>query len=43
MIILLQEKLDLANFTEMTVDLCISDDDIKIANTRKILFADGLS
>ena len=42
MIILLQEKLDLANFTEMTVDLCISDDDIKIANTRKILFADGL-
>ena len=42
MIILLQEKLDLANFTEMTVDLCVSDKDIKIANTRKILFADGL-
>tara|TARA_B100000886_G_C20403810_1_gene483787 strand:+ start:310 stop:1632 length:1323 start_codon:yes stop_codon:yes gene_type:complete len=42
MIILLQEKLDLENFTEMTVDLCISDEDIRIANTRKILFADGL-
>ena len=42
MIILLQEKLDLVNFTEMTVDLCISDEDIRIANTRKILFADGL-
>ena len=42
MIILLQEKLDLENFTEMTVDLCISDKDIRIANTRKILFADGL-
>ncbi|MBA59219.1 MAG: hypothetical protein CMQ40_08610 [Gammaproteobacteria bacterium] len=42
MIILLQEQLDLTNFTEMTVDLCITDKEIKIANTRKILFAEGL-
>ncbi len=42
MIILLQEKLDLDNFVEMTVDLCIDHKEIKIANTRKILFADGL-
>ena len=42
MIILLQEKLDLTNFTEMTVDLCINEENIRIANTRKILFADGL-
>ena len=42
MIILLQEKLNLDNFTEMTVDLCISHEEIKIANTRKILFAEGL-
>ena len=42
MVILLQEKLDLTYFTEMTVDLCISDKEIKIANTRKILFAEGL-
>ena len=42
MVILLQEKLDLTYFTEMTVDLCISKDEIKIANTRKILFAEGL-
>ena len=26
----------------MTVDLCIDHEEIKIANTRKILFADGL-
>lgn len=42
MVILLQERLSLENYTEMTVDLMISKDDIKIANTRKILFADGL-
>jgi len=42
MIILLQERLDLENYTEMTVDLVVSNDDIRIANIRKILFADGL-
>ncbi len=42
MIILLQEKLDLADYTEMTVDLVVSTSDIRIANTRKILFAEGL-
>lgn len=42
MIVLLQEKLPLDFYTEMTVDLFVSDDDIHIANTRKILFADGL-
>ncbi len=42
MVILLQERLDLESYTEMTVDLVVSTDDIRIANTRKILFADGL-
>jgi hypothetical protein len=40
--ILLQQKLDLAQYTEMTVDLFVSDDDIHISNIREILFADGL-
>ena len=42
MVILLQEHLDLESYTEMTVDLVVSKDDIRIANIRKILFADGL-
>ena len=42
MVVLLQERLDLENYTEMTVDLVVSTNDIKIANLRKILFADGL-
>ena len=42
MVILLQEQLDLNEYMEMTVDLIISDKEIRIANTRKILFADGL-
>ncbi len=42
MIVLLQQKLPLDFYTEMTVDLFVSDEDIHIANTRKILFADGL-
>ncbi len=42
MIVLLQAKLDLEFYTEMTVDLVVSDTAISIANTRKILFADGL-
>jgi glutathione synthase/RimK-type ligase-like ATP-grasp enzyme len=42
MVILLQERLDLERYTEMTVDLVVSTDDIRIANIRKILFADGL-
>lgn len=42
MIVLLQERLDLNFYTEMTVDLVVSSTDIRIANTRKILFADGL-
>ena len=42
MVILLQERLDLESYTEMTVDLVVSNDNIRIANTRKLLFADGL-
>lgn len=42
MIVLLQHKLDLDFYTEMTVDLMVSTTDIRIANVRKILFADGL-
>ena len=40
--IVLQRKLPAAEFTEMTVDLIISDASIEIANVRRILFADGL-
>jgi hypothetical protein len=42
MAVLLQKKLDLSEFTEMTVDLCVSDKEVKIANFRQILFANGL-
>ena len=38
----LQRKLDHSEWTEMTVDLFISDTHIEIANTRKILFSKGL-
>jgi len=40
--VLLQERLDTANYTEMTVDLNVTDTSVEITNTRKILFADGL-
>lgn len=40
--VVLQERLDLTQFTEMTVDLRITPDDISIANVRKIMFAEGL-
>lgn len=40
--VVLQRKLAADEFTEMTVDLFISDTEIKVANVRRILFADGL-
>ena len=40
--VLLQKKLDLSQFTEMTADLRVTDKDISIANVRQILFADGV-
>jgi hypothetical protein len=40
--VVLQRKLDPDSYTEMTVDLCVSDSDISIANVRRILFAEGL-
>ena len=40
--LVLQQKLDNKLWTEMTVDIVISDKDISIANTRKILFSDGI-
>jgi glutathione synthase/RimK-type ligase-like ATP-grasp enzyme len=42
MILLLQQRLPLDHYTEMTVDLVVSDKHIQIANTRRILFAEGL-
>lgn len=41
-VILLQQRLDLDFYSEMTVDLVVSNNDIKLSNVRKILFADGL-
>ncbi len=40
--VLLQQKLDFADWAEMTVDLFVSDGDIHIDNLRRILFANGL-
>jgi hypothetical protein len=40
--VLLQKKLDFGRYTEMTVDLRVTDQEIAIANVRRILFADGL-
>ena len=40
--IILQERLSLEEYTEMTVDLFVSNSDIHITNVRRILFADGL-
>tara|TARA_A100001037_G_scaffold290407_1_gene303195 strand:+ start:40 stop:1332 length:1293 start_codon:yes stop_codon:yes gene_type:complete len=40
--VIFQEKIPTEKFTEMTVDLRISDEEIRIANVRKILFAEGL-
>jgi len=42
MAVLLQKKLDLRDFTEMTADLRVSDSAISIANVRQILFAEGV-
>ena len=39
--ILLQEKLDIGKWREMTVDLTITSQEITIANVRQILFAGG--
>ncbi len=40
--VILQQRLDVPEFTEMTVDLFVSNEDIRITNVRQILFADGL-
>lgn len=40
--VILQQKLPLGEWTEMTVDLFVSDDDIYISNVRQIMFANGL-
>ena len=40
--VILQQQLDLEKFTEMTVDLRITPDDISITNVRKILFSEGI-
>lgn len=40
--VLLQQRLDANEYTEMTADLLVADDRIEIANLRQILFQDGL-
>ena len=37
----LQEKLDISQWREMTVDLTITPQDVSISNVRQILFAGG--
>ncbi len=40
--LVLQQKLPTDRYTEMTVDLMVADDEVRIANARRILFSDGL-
>ena len=40
--VLLQKPLPTDRYTEMTVDLTVTDTDVSITNVRQILFADGL-
>lgn len=40
--VILQQRLNTSDYTEMTVDLFVSDRDIRVTNVRQILFADGL-
>lgn len=40
--VILQQKLNMNDYIEMTVDLNVSADSISISNVRQILFADGL-
>ncbi|MFN3231983.1 MAG: RimK family alpha-L-glutamate ligase [Alphaproteobacteria bacterium] len=40
--VILQQKLDLGDWTEMTADLLVTDDEISISNVRRIMFADGI-
>ncbi len=40
--VLLQKKLNLADYTEMTCDLRVTDTEVSIANVRQILFAEGV-
>ncbi len=40
--VILQQRLDLADYTEMTADLLVTDNDISISNVRQIMFADGI-
>ena len=40
--VILQEKLDLNRYTEMTADLLVTNDAVRISNVRKILFAEGI-
>jgi hypothetical protein len=40
--VILQQKLDLSTYTEMTADLTVSTTDITISNIRQIMFAEGI-
>lgn len=42
MALVLQERLNLEHYTEMTVDLLVSNENLEITNVRKLLFANGL-
>ncbi|TDI61022.1 MAG: hypothetical protein E2O92_04150 [Alphaproteobacteria bacterium] len=40
--VILQRKLDLATYTEMTADLLITDREVSISNVRQIMFVEGI-
>ena len=40
--VILQHKLDLSKYTEMTADLTVTDTDVSISNVRQIMFAEGI-
>lgn len=40
--VLLQQRLDLSKWTEMTADLFVDENQIYVSNVRQIMFADGI-
>jgi hypothetical protein len=40
--VILQQRLDLTRYTEMTADLIVKPDSIELSNVRQIMFAEGI-
>ncbi len=42
MAVILQRRLDMSEYSELTADLTITDTDISISNVRKLIFSEGI-